>query len=122
MDTHHDFTGPLPMHGVDDTRGLASYVRQVASAIGVPADGTSFEESDTTTAYIGLPDRVPTHPGRDLMLVWDETVGWRIETEPTPGEPPSVLGRLRGDPSPETVAEFVADIVEALGAPVDNPA
>jgi len=155
MDEHNDFTGPLPMHGVDespgDTRGLglslATYVGQVAAAIGVPADGTSCEESDTATAYIALPDRVPTYPGRDLMLVWDERAGWRVETEPAPDATPSVLGRMGGDPvpAPSAVAEFVADVVAgdhiaALGPsrrapdratlarlmdaaePVDNPA
>lgn len=130
MRQKNDFTGPLPMHGVDesgDTRSLghslATYVRRVAAAAGVPADGTSYEESDTATAYVALPHRVSTHPGSDLMLVWDERLGWRVETEPAPDEPPAVLGRLRGDPvpPPAAVAEFVADVVAGSHTATPGP-
>jgi uncharacterized protein DUF6292 len=131
MTKQNDPTGSLPMHGVDEAgetptlgHSLAAYVRQVATVIGVPADGTSYEESDTATAYVGLPHRVPDHPERDLMLVWDERLGWRVETEPGPEGPATVLGRLRTDPvpPPSTVAGFVADVVAGIHTPSAGPA
>jgi hypothetical protein len=138
MRHQNDITEALSIHGVGDSpgsvralgRSLATYVRQVAAGVGVPAEGTSHEESDTITAYIGLPDRVPAHPDHDLMLVWEVSFGWRVETEPAPGETSCVLGRLQGDPmpTPAAVAAFVADIVAGdhdvacLTGPVDKSA
>lgn len=118
MRHQHELTGALheyesPGSGRALGRSLAGYIRQVAAAVGVPAEGTSYEESDTTTAYIGLPNRVLAHPAHDLMLVWDVRLGWRVETEPAPGETSCELGRLQGDPmpSPAAVAAFVAATV-----------
>jgi uncharacterized protein DUF6292 len=116
-----EFTGLLSMLGLDDGRGgspelshsLARYVRQVAAAVGVPVEAVGYEVSDTATAYLGLAERLPEHAGRDLMLVWDERLGWHIGVENEPGEPVLVLCYLGGDavPPPTTVARFVADAV-----------
>jgi len=116
-----EFTGLLSMLGLDDGQGgvpalghsLGRYVRQVAAAIGVPTDAVGYEVSDTATAYLGLTDRLPEHAGRDLMLVWDERLGWYVGIEPRPDEPPRVLCYLGGDavPSTATVARFVAETV-----------
>jgi hypothetical protein len=98
--------------GIDDTtalRGLAGYVRAVARELDLPAEGTSFEISDTATAYLGLATRWPSHPGRDLMLTWSELAGWSIAVEPTPTERPVILAEFGDDPlpPPRALARFV---------------
>jgi hypothetical protein len=116
-----EFTGLLSMLGLDDGRGgspvlsksLAGYVLQVANAIGVPPDAVGYEVSDTATAYLGLAERSPEHTGRDLMLVWDERLGWYVGVETRPDETQLVLCYLGGDavPAPGAVARFVAETV-----------
>jgi hypothetical protein len=116
-----EFTGLLSMLGLDNGEGgapalsqaLADYVRQVAAAIGVPGDAVGYEVSDTATAYLGLAQRSPQYSTRDLMLVWDERLGWYVGVETLPDETPLVLSYLGGDavPSPVTVARFVAEVV-----------
>jgi hypothetical protein len=116
-----EFTGLLSMLGLDDgqggapvlSRSLAHYVRKVAAAIGVPADAVGYEVSDTATAYIGLAERSAQHAGRDLMLVWDERLGWFVGVETHPDEAPLVVCYLGGDvvPAPATIARFVAETV-----------
>jgi hypothetical protein len=105
------------LHG-EATRGLGGYVHAVARAVGVSPEATSYEVSDTATAYLGLNRRVPKHPDRDLMLVWGERDGWLVAVETDPVEEPIVLAYLGGDvlPGPEAVARFVTDLV-AGGAP-----
>ncbi|WP_116101156.1 DUF6292 family protein [Amycolatopsis thermalba] len=98
------------------SRGLAGYLRAVAEAVGVPAEATSFEISDTATAYLGLTRRWPTRPGEDLMLVWSERNGWAVAVETDPGETPMVLAWFAGEdvvPEPAEVARFVSGVIEA---------
>ncbi|ONI77810.1 hypothetical protein ALI144C_30705 [Actinosynnema sp. ALI-1.44] len=101
--------------------GLAGYLRAVADAVGVPDEGTTFEISDTATAYLALARRWPARPGRDLMLVWSERTGWAVSVETDPGEAPITIARLHGDPlsKPGTVARFVVDAIDhsRAGAP-----
>lgn len=121
---HAEFTALLDMLGLDSPTGqaaplghrLASYVRHVARAVGVPADATGHEVTDTATAYLALDERSPAHPDHDLMLIWDERLGWYIAVETTPAEPPEVMTYLDGDivPSPGTVAQFVTDTGNGL--------
>ncbi|HEY2062510.1 DUF6292 family protein [Amycolatopsis sp. NBC_01480] len=96
---------------------LAGYVSAVATAVGVPPEGTSFEVTDTVTAYLGLSRRAPSYPGRDLMLVWSARQGWAVSVEPRPDEAPLVLARLGGDvvPAPEAVGRFVTEVVSRTG-------
>ncbi|MEV4319427.1 DUF6292 family protein [Actinocrispum sp. NPDC049592] len=98
-------------------RGLAGYLSAVAKAIGVPEEGTSFEVSDTATAYLALDRKWPGRPGRDLMLVWCERMGWTVSLETGPAEPAMVLARLGGDsvPEPQAVAQFVTDALAEDG-------
>ncbi|MGM1063022.1 DUF6292 family protein [Saccharothrix sp. Mg75] len=105
-----DAPEPDPDHTYALTRALRDYVTAVATAVGVPADGTTFEVTDTLTAYLALGHRVPEHPDHDLMLVWDERQGWSVRVETDPGEPPVVLARGGDDPvpHPEAVARLVA--------------
>jgi len=96
------------------TRGLAGYLQAVADAVGVPADATSFEISDTATAYLGLMWRWPGRPGDDLMLIWSEREGWAVAVETIPGEAPMVVAYFAGAdvvPAPMVVARFVTDVV-----------
>nr|WP_157527346.1 DUF6292 family protein [Kibdelosporangium sp. MJ126-NF4]CEL14319.1 hypothetical protein [Kibdelosporangium sp. MJ126-NF4]CTQ88686.1 hypothetical protein [Kibdelosporangium sp. MJ126-NF4] len=108
------------------TRGLAGYLRAVAKAIGVPAEATSFEVSDTATAYLALAQRSPDSPARDLMLVWSERSGWILSVETDPGEAPVVIDRIGGTdplPEPSVVARFVADALspgDAERRPLDG--
>jgi hypothetical protein len=96
---------------------LAAYVHQVAAAIGVPSEATGYEVTDTATAYLGLDQRWPIRPDHDLMLVWDERLGWYVAVETTPAESPVVIGYLEGDtvPTPAEVARFVADAAAGAG-------
>lgn len=91
-------------------RGLGAYVQAVAAAIGVPAEGTTVEISDTATAYLGLSRPWPGRPRHDVMLVWSERRGWTVAVETAPVEDPVVLARWPGDelvPPPAEVARFV---------------
>jgi uncharacterized protein DUF6292 len=120
-----EFSGLLSMLGLDGgqdgaqdggaalSQSLAGYVRQVATAVGVPLDAVGYEVSDTATAYLGLAARVAEHANRDLMLVWDERLGWYLGVETRPDETPVVLCYLEGDPvpSPALVARFVIEAV-----------
>lgn len=85
---------------------LTDYVHQVAVAVGVPDEATGCEVTDTATAYLALDVRSADH---DLMLVWDERLGWYVAMETTPTENPAVLAYLDGDavPTPAAVARFV---------------
>ncbi len=107
------------------SQGLAGYLSAVAEAIGVPAEGTTFEVSDTATAYIALDRRWSRHPGRDLMLVWSEHTGWTVSLETGPSEPPAVVARLGGAdrvPEPKAVAQFVTDALAGDGSQPGPPA
>lgn len=114
-----EFSSLLSMLGLEDptpptvpfSRRLAVYVDQVAAALGVPAEAIGCEVSDTATAYVGLERRLPSRPDRDLMLVWDEHLGWYLAVETRPAEPPMVVAYLHGVavPPPAAVARFVDD-------------
>ncbi len=104
------------------SRGLAGYVRAVAHAVGVPAEATWFEVSDTVTAYLGLTTRWSGRSGDDLMLVWSEQQGWAVTVEPAPGDAPVVLAYFAGTdivPPPTAVARFVNDVL--AGGPPSSP-
>ncbi|CAM3307919.1 DUF6292 domain-containing protein [Kibdelosporangium persicum] len=101
--------------------GLAGYLRAVAKRIGVPAEGTTFEISDTATAYLALTRRSPAWPARDLMLVWSERTGWIVSVETEPHEAPVVIACFGGTdplPAPDAVARFVAEALTGDGAAV----
>jgi hypothetical protein len=116
-----DFVQLMSMLGLDDTiagpavlnRRLAAYVRQVALAVGVPAEATGYEVSDTATAYLALSQRMFARPDQDLMLAWDERLGWYVGVETKPSEASVVVGYLGGAAvqTPAAVARFVADAV-----------
>lgn len=114
-----DMRGLSADRWVSFERGLAGYVGAVAAAIGVPSEATGFEISDTVTAYLGLALRSPRWPGRDLMLVWGERVGWFVAVETAPAEPSVVIGYLGGAdlvPAPLAVANFVSGVLRSGSA------
>ncbi|RLK58997.1 DUF6292 family protein [Actinokineospora cianjurensis] len=88
---------------------LGGYVRTVAAALGVPAEGVTCEVTDTVTAYVALGHRATAYPDRDVMLVWDAR-GWSVSVETDPAERPIVLSAASGDlvPDPAEVAGFVS--------------
>lgn len=92
---------------------LAAYIHLVAEQVGVPADAVTHEVTDTATAYLGLTARTAERPQHDLMLVWDERLGWYIAIEPGGNDQPPVICHLGGPiaPLPATVARFVTDVV-----------
>ncbi|MEU4675087.1 DUF6292 family protein [Amycolatopsis sp. NPDC023774] len=92
---------------------LAAYTRAVAEQIGVPLDAVTHEVTDTATAYLGLTSRTADRPQRDLMLIWDERIGWYVAIEPRGNDQPPVICHLRGRiaPPPTTVAQFVTDVL-----------
>ncbi len=113
-----EFAAMLAMLGLEDAASrpvvplsnrLAVYVDQVAAAIGVPSNATGHEVTDTATAYLALDQRAAIRPDQDLMLVWDEHLGWYIAVETNPAESPVVVAYLDGDvvPSADAVARFV---------------
>jgi hypothetical protein len=93
---------------------LAAYARRVAEQVGVPAEAVTYEVTDTATAYLGLTARTADVPHRDLMLIWDERLGWYIAVEPCGNDHPPVICHLGGQiaPSPATVARFVAEVLD----------
>ncbi|WP_158890962.1 DUF6292 family protein [Amycolatopsis anabasis] len=96
------------------SRGLAGYLREIARALDLPAEGTSFEISDTATAYLALARRTAARPDQDLMLVWSEQSGWAVAAETKPGDESAVIAYFGGDdpvPEPRRVAAFVAEVV-----------
>ena len=104
-------------------RGLGEYVRAVAAAVGVPAESTTVEISDTATAYLGLPRRWRDRPDHDVMLVWSERRGWSLAVETDPADAPVVIAHHGDDlvPPPAVVAQFVADTVAGQPTGQESP-
>jgi hypothetical protein len=109
---------PVTDDGPTLQHSLKRYVHAVADLVGVPADGTACEVTDTVTAYVALTGRHGDQPGRDLMLVWSERQGWTVSVETAPSEAPVVLSRLGGElvPPPEDVADFVTRSMTCPGS------
>ncbi|MEA5360593.1 DUF6292 family protein [Amycolatopsis sp., V23-08] len=105
-------------------RGLGAYVRAVATAVGVPAEGTTIEISDTATAYLALSRPWPGRPRHDVMLLWSEKRGWTVAVETAPDEDPVVIARWAGDelvPPPREVTRFVDDAASGRHAEPKSP-
>lgn len=109
---------PVADDGRTLQQALTRYVRAVADLVGVPAEGTACEVTDTVTAYLALPGNHGAQPGRDLMLVWSERQGWSVSVETTPTEAPLLLSRLGGElvPPPQDVADFVTRCIAHPGS------
>ena len=92
-----------------DEQELAGYVRAVGQALGVPDADTASEVTDLVCAHNFLTRLRPGHPARDLLLLWDDTHGWRLARETGPAGGLLVVAALAGQlyPAPEAVAAFV---------------
>lgn len=104
--------------------GLAGYLRAVAAEVGVPSDGTSYEISDTATAYLALARRWSRRPGHDLMLEWGERDGWALAVETAPADAVEVVAYLGGDdvvPPPSEVARFVTAVIAGAEFARESP-
>jgi len=94
-------------------RGLRSYVRLVASRLGLHGDCFYLDLHAPLNAYLALAHRLPMFPDRDLALIWDERHGWAAALETDAGKTLLVVSHLGIEvlPPPEVVAQFVVDLV-----------
>lgn len=95
-------------------RGLRNYLRMVVAALGLDEAGHYLTLDRPVTAYLPVDTRLPRFPDHDVALVWDEEHGWAIGIETDAGSPVTPLCYLGIDilPAPQTVADFVRDVVE----------
>ncbi|MDQ0382030.1 DUF6292 family protein [Amycolatopsis thermophila] len=104
--------------------GLRRYVGAVAEELGCSGEAYyAHLDPPPAYAYLALDDRLPSHPGQDTALVWNEHDGWAVAVEPGVGHELTVVCHLGGEllPRPPEVAKFVDDVLAgraAGGAPV----
>lgn len=98
--------------GIRD-RGLDRYVWLVAETLGLTGDAYYIEAQPPVNAYLALTARLPTFPGRDTALIWDERHGWAGAIESISGDSLVVLTYLGHDilPTPRVVGDFARDLV-----------
>ncbi|HET6291560.1 MAG TPA: DUF6292 family protein [Amycolatopsis sp.] len=91
------------------------YLADVTEALGVGLESCTVDHDSPVSAYVALDGRLPTHPDRDVALLWDELHGWAVAIETHSGEDLIVLRYLGGQtatPKPATVARFVRAVRE----------
>lgn len=100
-------------------RGMRDYFRMVAQACG-SGEAFSVWMERPLAGYIPLEDRMAAFPELDVALVWDERTGWRSVLEPATNDDLVTLSYLDTSlcPSPDEVAEFVANPGSGGAAPV----
>lgn len=93
------------------TNHLRAYVTAVAHALGIGEESTMIDAAAPASAYLALDGRLPSHPDRELALVWDERHGWAAAVETHSGEDLLLLAYLDPRhglvPAPHIPAEFV---------------
>ncbi|PPK65457.1 DUF6292 family protein [Actinokineospora auranticolor] len=90
-------------------RALRAYLHAVAAELGIGPESTTVDDDTPVSGYLAVDLRLPSHPGRDVALLWDERHGWSAAVETHSGEDLIVVGYLGGDtvaPSPARVARF----------------
>ncbi|MFI9817759.1 DUF6292 family protein [Saccharothrix variisporea] len=108
----------------DDTtaRELRRYVERVGDALDLAGECWCCDAGPPATAYLALEGRLPSHPDRDVALVWDERQGWSVAVETGCGEDLLVVVGLPGlVPRPEVVARFVARLLRGQALPDPAP-
>ncbi|NUT99587.1 MAG: STAS domain-containing protein [Saccharothrix sp.] len=106
----------------DDTtaRELRRYVERIGDALDLSGECWCCDAAPPATAYLALEGRLPSHPDRDVALVWDERQGWSVAVETGCGEDLLVVAGLSGlVPRPEVVARFAARLLR--GQPPADP-
>ncbi|CAL9542583.1 hypothetical protein SUDANB95_04226 [Actinosynnema sp. ALI-1.44] len=107
----------------DDTtaRELRRYVERIGDALDLSGECWCYDAGPPATAYLALEGRLPTHPDRDVALVWDERQGWSVAVETGCGEDLLVVADLPGVvPRVEVVARFATRLLH--GDPPPDPA
>ena len=102
---------------------LRAYMRAVADRLGVGIESGTVDLDPPVSFYLAIEGRAPSHPDRDLALLWSEQHGWAVAVEAHAGEELMVLGYLGGlSPiaEPAEVEKFVA-AVQAGWRPASRP-
>ncbi|MFI9818044.1 DUF6292 family protein [Saccharothrix variisporea] len=101
---------PLPTDQQAAVHLLHGYLTDVAAALGVGPESCTVDQDTPVSAYLALDTHLPTHPDRDLALLWDERTGWAAAVETHSGEDLIVVDHLDDPdllPPPHRVARFV---------------
>jgi hypothetical protein len=98
-------------------RGLARYVRLIASELDLAEHGYYTQLDTPAHAYLALDTRAEDHPTQDAALVWDEVHGWAVAVESRADL--VVLSYLGDDvlPAPRVVAALTRQVLAGT-APV----
>ncbi|XVV06567.1 DUF6292 family protein [Actinosynnema sp. CA-248983] len=108
----------------DDTtaRELRRYVERIGDALDLSGECWCADAGPPATAYLALEGRLPSHPDRDVALVWDERQGWSVAVETGCGEDLLVVADLPGVvPRPEAVARFASRLLHDEPPPDPAP-
>lgn len=91
---------------------LRAYVSAVSGALGVGWASCALDLGSPRSAYVALDRRLPSHPDRDLALLWDERQGWTAAVETHSGEDLIQVDRMGGRivPPPAEVVRFAAGL------------
>ncbi|WP_051385538.1 DUF6292 family protein [Actinokineospora inagensis] len=104
-------------------RALREYLHGVAAQVGVGLESVTVDLDTPVSAYLALDVTLPSHPGRDVALLWDERSGWAAAIETYSGEDLIVLCYLGGAATPTAgaVARFVNALQRGLTVGVTEP-
>jgi hypothetical protein len=104
-------------------RGLRSYVHRIAAGLGLGPESVWCELADQSAAYLALTDRLADAPGQDVALIWDDTHGWAVGTEPRAGADLLVRAWYGDDPlpAPEDVVAFTKSVLAGQPAGQRTP-
>jgi hypothetical protein len=101
------------LHALRAEEGLRRYVHRVADGLGVGLEGVWSELADEAAAYIALDEQLPSRPGRDVALVWDDRRGWAIAVETRSGEDLLMVAWYGPEllPAAQEVVRFTRDVL-----------
>jgi Family of unknown function (DUF6292) len=106
-------------------RGLRRYVCCVAEGLGAGLEGVWSELADEAAAYVALDERLPSRPGRDVALVWDDRRGWAVAVETGSGEDLLMVAWYGPEllPAPKDVVRFTRGVLSGrIGESAPQPA
>ncbi len=115
-------TGPVS-HPRPASDAVWAYLAEVTHALGIGLESCTVDHDSPVSAYVALDERLPSHPGRDVALLWDEIHGWAAAVETHSGEDLIILRYLGGKtiaPPPAQVARFVTALREDDPYPIQN--
>ncbi|MFE6613497.1 DUF6292 family protein [Amycolatopsis sp. NPDC057786] len=105
----------MPVRHPHTRDAVWGYLAEVTEVLGVGLESCTVDHDSPVSAYVALDERLPTHPERDVALLWDEIHGWAVAIETHSGEDLIVLRYLGGKtatPRPAQVARFVEAVRE----------